>query len=204
MTVNVTGNPNLKPEKSTSYELGIEGERGRNFGKLTYFVNDVTDLISSKMDIGFVPGVGMVANGTYLNEDKADIDGVEIEVGRHLNDHFMLKLNYTYLDATGTTGQRLSGRAKQQGTVQLHYDSKRDNGISAVLWNEWKDSYYHGDDSDTNQKIIKSFALWNLSVNKQWNANFSSYIGVENIFNKKIDELHMLGAMVQAGVTFKL
>lgn len=200
MTVHVTGNPDLKPEKSTSYELGIEGEKGATFGKLTYFVNDVTDLISTKTKVSFIPGVGMRADSTYLNEDKADIDGVEFEIGRHLSDKFTLKMNYTYLDATGTSGQRLEGRAKQQGTVQLHYDNSKENGISAVLWNEWKKDYLYSSSS----KINKTYALWNISVNKKWNDNFSSYVGVENIFNKKDTELNLLGAILQAGMTFKL
>lgn len=204
MVVHVTGNPDLKPEKSTSYELGIEGERGSTFGKLTYFVNDVTDLISteSKMTVIPVPGGAPIRrfDSTYLNEDKADIDGIEFEVGRHLSDKFTLKMNYTYLDATGTTGQRLEGRAKHQGTVQLHYDNVRENGISAVLWNEWKKDYLYSSSSN----ISKTYALWNVSVNKKWNENFSSYIGVDNIFNKKDNELNLLGAAVQAGMTFKL
>nr|WP_092072372.1 TonB-dependent receptor [Dendrosporobacter quercicolus]NSL48566.1 TonB-dependent receptor [Dendrosporobacter quercicolus DSM 1736]SDM40862.1 outer membrane receptor for ferrienterochelin and colicins [Dendrosporobacter quercicolus] len=200
MTVHVTGNPDLKPEKSTSYELGIEGEKGATFGKLTYFVNDVTDLISTKTKVSFIPGVGMRADSTYLNEDKADIDGVEFEIGRHLSDKITLKMNYTYLDATGTSGQRLEGRAKQQGTVQLHYDDSKENGISAVLWNEWKKDYLYSSSS----KINKTYALWNISVNKKWNDNFSSYVGVENIFNKKDIELNLLGAILQAGMTFKL
>lgn len=200
MTVHVTGNPDLKPEKSTSYELGIEGEKGSTFGKLTYFVNDVTDLISTNTKVTFVPGVGRRADSTYLNEDKADIDGVEFEIGRHLSDKLTLKLNYTYLDATGKTGQRLEDRAKQQGTVQLHYDNIRGNGISAVLWNEWKKDYLYSSSSNIN----KTYSLWNISVNKKWHDNFSSYVGVENIFNKKDTELNLLGATVQAGMTFKL
>ena len=204
MIVHVTGNPDLKPEKSTSYELGIEGEKGSTFGKLTYFVNDVTNLISteSKMTVIPVPGQSPIRrfDSTYLNEDKADIDGIEFEIGRHLSDKFMLKMNYTYLDATGTTGQRLEGRAKHQGTVQLHYDNVHENGISAVLWNEWKKDYLYSSSSN----ISKTYALWNVSVNKKWNENFSSYIGVNNIFNKKDNELNFLGAAVQAGMTFRL
>ena len=200
MTVHVTGNPDLKPEKSTSYELAIEGEKGNTFGKLSYFVNDVKDLISTNTKVSFVPGVGMRADSQYLNEDKADIDGVEFEIGRKLTDKLTLKLNYTYLDATGTTGQRLEGRAKQQGTVQLHYDNTRENGISAVLWNEWKKDYLYSSDDD----IHKTYALWNVSVNKKWNENFSSQLGVKNIFNKKDAELNLMGSMVHAGMTFTL
>ncbi len=200
MTVHVTGNPDLKPEKSTSYELAIEGEKGNTFGKLSYFVNDVKDLISTNTKVSFVPGVGMRADSKYLNEDKADIDGVEFEIGRKLTDKLTLKLNYTYLDATGTTGQRLEGRAKQQGTVQLHYDDNRENGISAVLWNEWKKDYLYSSNDD----IHKTYALWNVSVNKKWNENFSSQLGVKNIFNKKDAELNLMGSMVHAGMTFTL
>lgn len=200
MVVHVTGNPDLKPEKSNSYELGIEGEKGKNFGKLTYFVNDVKDLITTDTTVTFVPGVGMRADSTYLNEDKADIDGIEFEIGRRLSDKFTVKMNYTYLDATGKTGQRLEGRAKQQGTFQLHYDNIRQNGISAVLWNEWKKDYLYSSSSHIN----KTYALWNVSVNKKWSDTFSSYIGVDNIFGKKDTELNLLGAMFRAGVTFKI
>lgn len=201
MTIHVTGNPDLKPEKSTSYELALEGERGNTFGKVTYFVNDVKDLISTNTVTTYNPITGrpIRMDSEYLNEDKADIDGVEFEIGRKLTDKLMLKLNYTYLDATGTTGQRLEGRAKQQGTVQLHYDNTRENGISAVLWNEWKKDYLYSSKED----IHKTYNLWNVSVNKQWNDTFSSQLGVKNIFNKKDDHLHLLGSMVHAGMTFK-
>lgn len=200
MTVHVTGNPDLKPEKSTSYELALEGERGNTFGKLTYFVNDVKDLISTNtVTTRNAMGIPIRMDSEYLNEDKADIDGVEMEIGRKLTDKLMLKLNYTYLDATGATGQRLEKRAKHQGTVQLHYDDNQENGISAVLWNEWKKDYL----PSSNNAINKTYDLWNVSVNKEWNANFSSQLGVRNIFNKKDTELHLLGSIVHAGMTFK-
>lgn len=204
MVVHVTGNPDLKPEKSTSYELGIEGEKGNTFGKLTYFANDVTNLITTKTKMSVIPGVGMRADSIYLNEDKANIDGVEFEIGRHLSDKFILKMNYTYLDATGKNGQRLESRARHQGTVQLHYDNSHENGISAVLWNEWKKDYLYATTGSSAAKVNKTYAMWNVSINKKWNDNFSSYVGVDNIFNKKDKELNMLGAMVRAGMTFTL
>lgn len=204
IVVHVTGNPDLKPEKSTSYELGIEGEKGNTFGKLSYFVNDVTDLITTRTTRTITPRPGLPPlirmDSVYLNEDRADIDGVEFEIGRHLSDKLTLKVNYTYLDATGTGGQRLEGRSKHQGTVQLHYDNIRENGISAVLWNEWRKDYLYSSSSD----IHKTYSLWNVSVNKKWNDNFSSYIGVDNIFNKKDDELNLLGSIFRAGVLFKI
>ena len=46
MMVHIHGNPDLQPEKALNFDLGIEAERGKSFGKLTYFHNKVDDLIN--------------------------------------------------------------------------------------------------------------------------------------------------------------
>ncbi|MDL2281153.1 TonB-dependent receptor [Selenomonadales bacterium OttesenSCG-928-I06] len=191
--VNVQGNPDLKPEKSTSYELSLEGEKGKTFGKVTYFMNDVKDLITTNMT-----RVGMTYYSTYENEDEADIDGIEFEIGHYISDKFTLKANYTYLDATGTDGSRLTGRAEHMGTVQLHYDDNRKNGVNVIFWNEWRKNYLS---SVTNSN--KSYTMWNLAVNKKWNDKFSGFFGIDNIFDKKDPELSIYGAIVRTGVTMK-
>lgn len=197
--VTVNGNPNLKPEESTSYELSLEGENGRNFGKITYFINDVKNLITASNTTAFIPGVGMSVTSTYYNEDTADIDGIELELGRHLSDFFTLKLNYTWLDATGTDGQRLTGRSKRRGTVQLHYDDGRAQGISAVLWLDWNSRYLS---YITNSN--EDFCTLNIAVNKRWSETVSAFFGIDNVFNMKNDPLNIYGAIFKAGVTMTL
>jgi outer membrane receptor for ferrienterochelin and colicins len=193
MTVIVIGNPDLKPEKSTTYEVSLEGEKGNNFSKLTYFHNDVTDLIGTT-----TTRVGMVYTSKYVNINKARIEGIELEAGRHLNDKFTLKTAYTYLDAKDLVArERLDSRAKNRYSVQLQYDDPKDTGISGILWHEWvRDYRYVGADY--------SYNTLNLTVNKKWNDKYNTYFGVDNILDKKIDELVVEGRLWRIGMNITI
>ena len=140
----------------------------------------------------------MVIKSQYENIDKAKIDGVELEAGRHLNDKWSIKTAYTYLDAMDKSDQsRLENRAKHKVSLQLLYDDIAQNGVSGVLWNDWNDSYLH-DGKDY------SYSLLNLSVNKKFSDKYSLYFGVDNILNKKIDDIYLDGQVWRMGVTLSI
>ena len=193
MTVIVIGNPDLKPEESKTYEFSLEGEKGANFGKLTYFHNDVTDLISTQ-----TTRVGMVYTSKYINVNKAKIEGIELEAGRKLNNSFTLKTAYNYLDAKNEiSGERLDSRAKNKYSVQLHYADPGKSGISGILWHEWvRDYRYVNNDY--------SYNTLNFTMNKQWNAKYSTYFGIDNMLDKKIDELVLEGRLWKIGMNITL
>jgi outer membrane receptor for ferrienterochelin and colicins len=198
MTVIVTGNPDLKPEKSTNYDVSFEGERGNDFGKLTYFYNDVTDLIGTNDTKSYIPGTGMVFNSKYINIDKAKIRGIELEAGRHLNDKFTLKSAYNYLDAENSkTHERLSSRAKNRYSLQLHYDDIQNTGISGILWHEWVRDYRYVE-ADYNYNTL------NFVINKKWNDKYDSYFGIDNILDKKIDDLILEGRLWRFGMSITI
>ncbi len=113
----IVGSPDLKPETSESWELGLYymGEEGWLEGvesSVTVFRNDVKDRISISRtsDVNAAPGyqnfVGFEtgANGrripvfSYYNVNKARIQGVETELKIPFNDEWKLSINYTYND----------------------------------------------------------------------------------------------------------
>lgn len=193
MTVIVIGNPDLKPEESKTYEFSLEGEKGANFGKLTYFHNDVTDLISTQ-----TTRVGMVYTSKYINVNKAKIEGVELEAGRKLTNSFTLKTAYNYLDAKNQiSGERLDSRAKNKYSVQLHYADPGNSGISGILWHEWVRDYRYVDND-------YSYNTLNFTMNKQWNDKYSTYFGIDNMLDKKIDELVLEGRLWKIGMNITL
>lgn len=192
-TVHVEGNPNLQPETSYSYDFSIEADKGANFGKLTYFNNKVSNLIDTESTQS-----GNEYWSKYINIGKAQINGVELELGRHLNDRWTAKVTHNYLDATNKiTGERLGNRAKNTTTFQLIYDDHKDNGISAVLWDQFASRYRYNEEDYTYNTL-------NFSINKKWNKDFSTYAGVDNIFNKKVDDLYIDGRMWRVGAEWKL
>lgn len=186
-TVNVYGNPDLKPEKSTSWDISFEAEKDNNFGKLTYFNNDVKNLITTKQT-----GNSYFEQG-YVNVDEAEIDGVEMEIGRNLDDKWTIKVTSNWLDATDkVSGDRLDNRSKNMTTLQLLYDDHDDWGYSAILWQQWANKY-HYNDNDYN------FTTTNFVLNKKFGEGNRVYAGVDNIFDKKISDIGLDGMIWRLG-----
>jgi vitamin B12 transporter len=120
----VVGNPNLKPEESLSWEIGLDQPffDGCALLTATYFNNTYKDLMI------FVSGPGV----RFLNVGKAESSGVEAGFQVLLPWQFRLDGSYTFLETKvlqdggigGTAfpvGQPLLRRPKNQGSVALTY-----------------------------------------------------------------------------------
>lgn len=181
--VHLTGNPNLKPEKSKSWDLGVEAEFGKGYGSLTYFDNDVDNLITS------IPK-GKDSNGhnlhRYENVNKARIKGLENTLGYRFNDTLEFKVTSTLLDAKDTSaGKDLTQRARLSQIYQLIYDDHKDTGWSAVLWNQLDYKFVTGKAWESGESVKKSYSLTNFSLTRKVNKDTRVYGSVQNIFDKK-------------------
>ena len=191
MNVQVLGNPDLKPEKATNFDIGFEAEQGKWSGKLGYYHNEIDNLIDSDMFYrGYVPGVGMVIKSKYYNVGEAEISGAEAEVGYNFNDSWNVKATYNYLDAKDkTTNARLNNRARQNGVVQLSYTDNAELPFTATLWSKWYVDYLYKVSQNVNTYTFNTF---NFVADKQITKNLHVYAGVDNIFDKTLpyDENH--------------
>lgn len=182
--VHLTGNPNLKPEKSKSWDLGVEAEFGKGYGSLTYFDNDVDNLIASISK-------GKDSNGhnlhRYENVNKARIKGLENTLGYRFNDTLEFKVTSTLLDAKDTSsGKDLTQRARLSQIYQLIYDDHKDTGWSAVLWNQLDYKFVTGKAWEkSGESVKKSYSLTNFSLTRKVNKDTRVYGSVQNIFDKK-------------------
>ena len=185
MNVQVLGNPDLKPEKATNFDIGLEAEQGKWSGKLGYYHNEIDNLIDSDMFYsGYVPGVGMVVKSKYYNVGEAEISGAEAEVGYNFNDNWNVKATYNYLDAKDkTTNARLNNRARQNGVVQLSYTDNAELPFTATLWSKWYVDYLYKVSKNVNTYTFNTF---NFVADKQITKNLHVYAGVDNIFDKTL------------------
>lgn len=195
--VHLTGNPNLKPEKSKSWDLGVEAEFGKGYGSLTYFDNDVDNLITS------IPK-GKDSNGhnlhRYENVNKARIKGLENTLGYRFNDTLEFKVTSTLLDAKDTSaGKDLTQRAKLSQIYQLIYDDHKDTGWSAVLWNQLDYKFVTGKVWDGGESVKKSYSLTNFSLTRKVNKDTRVYSSVQNIFDKKDEDCDLDGRFWSIG-----
>lgn len=134
-------------------------------------------------------------NKQYQNISKASIQGIEAEITHPLSDTLSWSNSYTYLDAVNdVTQQKLQNRARHMLTSRLAYNDK--NGFIANLWTEAFSDYLISPGGE------KSYALWNLVLTKRLAPSSKIMIGVDNIFNKKDEDVPLLGTCIHGGVQF--
>lgn len=183
MTVHVLGNPDLNPETSTNFDFGFETELGKLNSKITYFHNDIKNMIDGDDYTGpetiTNPGIW----SKYVNYGKVKISGLETEFGYNFDEHWSLRTVYNYLDAKDQqTGNRLAYRARHNGLVQLTWTDAKENPLTVNLYNRYYFDYHQS--NSANYQHDYSFSTTGLTVSKQINKNYRVYAGVDNIFNK--------------------
>ena len=82
-------NPDLKPETSTGYDVGVEQMLGDVSGGVTFFRNDIRNLISNNASFT-----------SNINVGKAQTQGLEAFTAWKLLADLSLRADYTYTDAT--------------------------------------------------------------------------------------------------------
>jgi outer membrane receptor protein involved in Fe transport len=94
----VIGNPDLGPEKTMSYEIGLQGEIRKNVSAtLNVFYKDVTNLIGTHWDV-----IGTSYYISYFNTEYANIKGMEAIL--ELSNNFLTgKISYTLSWTRGTS-----------------------------------------------------------------------------------------------------
>jgi outer membrane receptor protein involved in Fe transport len=92
------GNPNLKPEETTAYEIGLTHRLGDNTRlDLTAYYKDVRNL-TEVIKLGAFPK----AYPTYRNRDFGTIKGFETNLKMRRTNSIALDLSYTFAIANGT------------------------------------------------------------------------------------------------------
>ncbi|WP_371377901.1 TonB-dependent receptor plug domain-containing protein [Sporomusa aerivorans] len=181
------GNPNLKSETSQSYDISIEKDWTKKTGKLTFFNNDVTDMI----DLVTLSGT----NKQYQNISKASIKGVEAEFTRELSDRLSWTNSYTYLEAVNdATGQRLQNRARHVLLSGLSYHDQQ--GFTASLQSQTFGKYLVSPGGN------KSYSVWNVALSQKLSDHHKLRLGIDNIFNKTDEDVPLLGAYVHGSIQY--
>lgn len=191
--IEVVGNPDLAPEKSRSWSASVEKEWGETFGKLTYFQNDVSNLINT----AFVGSAGTLQQYRYENISRARIWGTEAEMGRHLTDSLTLKVTGTLLHARNeVTGEKLDGRADARWQFQLLYDDGDPYGWGGAFWDTFSSDYHFRDRDYT----------WNtvhLSAEKRW-GTLAFTFGIDNLLDRRENDMYLTGRSWHGEMQWKL
>lgn len=207
----IKGNPDLKPEKSLSYDVGI-GYISKNRAlqaDATLFITEYENKIISKV-IDYT-------TTTYINSDEASIRGVELmlsyDLGRGLGKNFSLNL---YGNATRIYRSKLSSDAgetlirylaRNNATFGIDFSYRKFSARASGRYIGWKmnDNYIYDFDPQTyekipfttasgvtvresliNEELIKmpDFMVFDLFVGYKINKFISVNFKIDNLFDE--------------------
>lgn len=174
-----SGNPDLKPEQSSSWEVGMnKGLFGEKVSlSVTYFEQQYEDLIQWEE---VAPWVWQPQNVA-----EAEVKGVETDVLVKVTDAFNLKAGYTNLDTEDkTTGQRLRRRPKDKLNVQATLSGERFSLLA--------DYIFVGERLDAGNEL-DSYNLVNLSGSYRLTKNLRLTARVENLMDEDYEEADGFG-----------
>ncbi len=114
------GNPNMNPEVTVSYEVGLKSKINKNLAvTLTAFYNDKFDYIVSRNVLIKDQTGRFVSKTFFINQDYARIRGMEFGLKQRIGKYMLFTFNGTYQIATGksNTAAESALQIKTQGFV---------------------------------------------------------------------------------------
>lgn len=188
---NMYGNPNLKPEKSLSKEIGVHytGDNGMR-GGLTIFDNEFTDKITRVPcpSCGPVNSFGRSAT-TYTNVDDAITRGVEASLSTPLSRTWTMNSSYTYTYSEQKSGEYAGNPLNQ---LPKHLFNLGLNWAPNDRLGGWIKLTYRGKESDPTQGISASDIMAPSSTfidvggSYAVNKNLTMYAGIYNLTDKDV------------------
>jgi vitamin B12 transporter len=186
------GNPDLRPEKSVSFDAGIEQHfgPGSSLLELTYFDNRFRD------QVGFVTTDFTTFAGSFFNIGKTRARGVESALRLDLSPRWEAGGAYTFLnsrvlestspDPVFAPGQELFRRPRHSGYVDLRWKpGSWTFGATAILVGRRVDSDFSGLGLTRNP----GYGVLNLLLNHRLSDSISWFVLVNNALDKEYMEV---------------
>lgn len=186
-TSTFSGNPNLKPEKSRSFDAGIEQQLldGKLVADITGFANRIDDLIQ-----GFGP--------TAVNvKGTAKINGIETSLRWQALEWLRLGASYTFMDPEDADGHWLLRRPKHVASINATatFDEGRGSIFIGAKYNgPTKDVAF---DAMFNSSRVKLDGYWvvDAAANYAINEHVEVFGRIENLFDEHYQEVFGFGSV---------
>lgn len=97
----VFGNPDLEPERTVQYEIGLQQQVTENIGMdVTLFYKDIRDWVGTSPLID--TEIPSVKYSQFENRDYANVRGITLKVNKRVSHNFSANIDYSYQIAEGT------------------------------------------------------------------------------------------------------
>ena len=199
-----SGNPDLNPEKSTNYEIGVQQLHEKISSRVVYFHRDIKNGIDYN-NVTF----------KYFNFVKQVVDGVELEVTAHPVKALSITTNYTLITGDEQTQSRknvhdttynyLLRRPKHNINLNIGYDFS--NTLFASVSAKSVSSRYDVGGYRKEDILLDNYLLLSAYAQYKWKSHVKFFADLQNITGKKFFDIRGYNAipfLINGGVTFEL
>jgi len=194
----IVPNPNLKPEYTYTYELGISQKINDRIlvslnGYTTKYLNAITSELSTFNGQDSILYNGVLSQvATTVNKREAYIYGIEGAINGNLNENLSIlgTFNYTYgRIVTDTTDYPLDHIAPLFGKISFNAKFNKFRGELFVNYSGWKRMKDYNLMGEDNEAYATAFGMpaWytaNIRLTYQFNKFVSFQAACENIFDQ--------------------
>ena len=178
----VIGNPNLKPEQSDSYQLGLSLVKNDLWNAdINLFWNDIKDLIQTDYDNAAV--INGITQYSYSNVAQAETKGIETTAQWQLSPQTRLNAAYTYTQAKDkSTDLDLTRRPEHIARLGVDY------AFTDALDFSLRARYQSDEFGDSANKYTSPdwFSL-DGQIEWQFSPYLTAFAGMDNIFDEQRD-----------------
>ena len=184
-----SGNPNLDAETSNSWEICLDQlffDR-RLKTSITYFNTEVEDLITTQF-IGF--------NSTSVNQDNADMSGVESVVHFKALPNLNIDINHTFTRTKDEDDKELLRRPKHKANIEFNYKPADYININTNV-------LYTGKRVDVDgfgQRVdVGGYSVVNVAATYKLSNNVKLFARIDNLTDKYYEPAYGFQALGRAG-----
>jgi len=165
-------NPDLKPESSKAYDVGVvyRTDDARGEIGLTYFDQDTTNLINFSFAIG-----------GYENIAAATSSGFELDAHYRFIEWLDTAISYAYIDAIDGAGNDLIRVPKHSGDLIFSFNP--DGRVSGTLLVK-----YNGEEQDPNG-VVPSWTRIDLAGRYSMSDSVEVYARIENLLDEQYQQI---------------
>ena len=197
------GKPDLKPERSTNYELGVQQAHGKITNRVVFFHRIIKDGIDFNS-----------FTNKYFNFNKQTVKGIEWESSVQPVQHLTVAFNYTYIKPEeqsqsrvtfkDTTYDQLLRRPQHSFNITAGYQL---NALYVSVSGKYVSSRYDVGGYKVNDVKLDGYFLLGAYAEYKLKKYLKFFADAQNITDKKFFDVrgyNSIPFIINGGVTFQL
>ncbi len=182
------GNPDLKPEYSTSYDLGVDRSFGAGSVQFSLFQQDLEDEIN-----GYFCGAPWPAPCTAINMDgTSKRRGAELATHLNVTDNLSIAATYTYTHSEDADSATELRRPRHAGSLNLDYaflDSRANINLVADYGGTRKDIFFPPWPNPSEIVTLQNFWLVDLTGRYAVSDSVTLFARASNLLDTEYEQV---------------